>query len=627
MYIGSKQINSEKLKKIFKYLLIGCIFLYPFIHTFIGLDLGDTGSHYFGFERLFTQTEFLSFTSYFTSLVGWGWLQIFGGLGLWGLNLLEVIVEMLMAFMVYKVFSPWLGENKTLIGILVAVLASDTYLNVFNYHQFNVLWLVFILCMEFYAITKDNKKYSCLSGAALAVVFFSRTGSITALVTLVLYVVWYLFEGKSTKFLIRHLSSFVIAFIVTAAAFIGLLYGTNQLDDFINNVFRLSTLATTTDGGYSIGNLLSTFIFGNLDAMASGFIFLSAFLILVVGISLLIQKENVKRKVINVFIALLLVFIAGYQLKYAYDVNPAKSWPQMTSGPAFIIGLFYVTAVICMLIHLYSAKGKREIALLCIISIVLPLLTIAGSNTGTKHVILGLWMIAPISVYTVLSVFEGNDTVEHLAVAFSGFGIIIKKAGVYAALIIMIGAFGIKFVDMLYYTTNFDSVDRSLLNSYVNNEKVKWIRTTEREADAVNGVLESTAKFDKERPLMVFGGSLMFYTMTERESFVQPWVSNSVYNNDVLIQHMEQESEKEDNLPVVIYCRTNNYYGFYEYNYNSLIEAEKNNWWEGKKDIITEFLNDNNYQLQYLNDYYMVLAPPDIAEKVDDDYMRHIRPD
>lgn len=54
------------------------------------------------------------------------------------------------------------------------------------------------------------------------------------------------------------------------------------------------------------------------------------------------------------------------------------------------------------------------------------------------------------------------------------------------------------------------------------------MKTTEREADAVNGVLDCINHLDeeKERPLMVFGGAILMYSLNEMESYVQPWVTN-----------------------------------------------------------------------------------------------------
>ena len=147
--------DSKRVRRVIKIVLICAIFLYPFLHTFIGIDLGDTGYHLYAFENLYKTPELIGFTAYLTTVIGWAWLKIFPGLGLWGLNLLEVFVEMLMVFVVYKTLKAYLGEIRTLIGLLLAIIASDTYLNIFNYHQFNVLLLVLILCFEFKAITSS----------------------------------------------------------------------------------------------------------------------------------------------------------------------------------------------------------------------------------------------------------------------------------------------------------------------------------------------------------------------------------------------------------------------------------------------------------------------------------------
>ena len=116
--VPRKEPNIKLMQKIAKFFLVACIVLYPLIHSFIGIDLGDTGYHLYAFENLFKTPELISFTSYFTTFLGWGWLTLFPGLGLWGLNFLEVILEMLMSFSVYKVLRPYLGELQTLLGIL-----------------------------------------------------------------------------------------------------------------------------------------------------------------------------------------------------------------------------------------------------------------------------------------------------------------------------------------------------------------------------------------------------------------------------------------------------------------------------------------------------------------------------
>ena len=173
---------------------------------------------------------------------------------------------------------------------------------------------------------------------------------------------------------------------------------------------------------------------------------------------------------------------------------------------------------------------------------------------------------------------------------------------------------------------NFDSTDRSLINSQIDSPKLKYLWTTEREANAVNGVLYELQKtsVNDDYPLIVYGGSIMFYYLTEMDSYVQPWFTNGVYGGEKLMADMADAKAKFENLPVIIYGRTNNYWGFYEFDYEKRINEMYRSTYGGKRDILLDFLEENNYSLQYVNDYYVVLYPEDIAEHKGEPYKGYI---
>lgn len=614
-----KKIDYVKGEKVIKILLMSGIVLYPLLTSFFGIDLGDTGIHMFNYENIFSNPDKVGFTSYFTSVTGNLWLMLFGNLGIWGLNLLEVIMEIAMATVVYKAFGKNLGEVQTLFGIFIAVLASDTYLNVFNYHQFNVFLLILILICQYKAITEDKRLFSLFAGVFFTIVVCSRMGSVTAIVTCFLYLFWYMCENKDIKFLLRHMGSFFAGTLGMGIVMAGVLLLSGQTAYFIANISRLFGLASSSGGGYSMDNLWSTFIFGNLDAIASGFIFLSAGIVLVLGFGMIFtsKETEIKRRVFNILFGLVTVGVAGYQLIYAYDVNEAPNWPQMTTGPSFFIGLFYVITFFSIFYHLHAKDGKTEIALIGVESIILPLLTIAGSNTGTKHVILAFWFIAPISVSSVFALLK-KSSVQLINEMASKLGIVIKYSALVLTLFVLCVSGGYKFFDMIYATMNFDSTDRSSLRYSIENDKLKFMKTTKREADAVNGVLQTVSNLQKkdteEEKLMVFGGSILLYSLTDMEAYVQPWVSNPNYSEEKLLQDIKKAEQESDTLPIIIYCRTNNYYGFEEWNYNVLIDSEKSNMYGGKKELFAEYLEEKNYSIEYMNDYYVVMAAQGISE-------------
>lgn len=614
-----KKIDYVKGEKVIKILLMSGIVLYPLLTSFFGIDLGDTGIHMFNYENIFSNPDKVGFTSYFTSVTGNLWLMLFGNLGIWGLNLLEVIMEIAMATVVYKAFGKNLGEVQTLFGIFIAVLASDTYLNVFNYHQFNVFLLILILICQYKAITEDKRIFSLFAGVFFTIVVCSRMGSVTAIVTCFLYLFWYMCENKDIKFLLRHMGSFLAGTLGMGIVMAGVLLLSGQTAYFIANISRLFGLASSSGGGYSMDNLWSTFIFGNLDAIASGFIFLSAGIVLVLGFGMIFtsKETEIKRRVFNILFGIVTVGVAGYQLIYAYDVNEAPNWPQMTTGPSFFIGLFYVITFFSIFYHLHAKDGKTEIALIGVEAIILPLLTIAGSNTGTKHVILAFWFIAPISVSSVFALLK-KSSVQLINEMASKLGIVIKYSALVLTLFVLCVSGGYKFFDMIYATMNFDSTDRSSLRYSIENDKLKFMKTTKREADAVNGVLQTVSNLQKrdteEEKLMVFGGSILLYSLTDMEAYVQPWVSNPNYSEEKLLQDIKKAEQESDTLPIIIYCRTNNYYGFEEWNYNVLIDSEKSNMYGGKKELFAEYLEEKNYSIEYMNDYYVVMAAQGIAE-------------
>ena len=137
--------------------------------------------------------------------------------------------------------------------------------------------------------------------------------------------------------------------------------------------------------------------------------------------------------------------------------------------------------------------------------------------------------------------------------------------------------------------------------------KVKYIKTTKREAEAVNGVLKELNHQDRE--LLVVGNGVGFYYLTGLDSYVRPWVSGTSYTYDKLYADLQERVGKSEKRPVVLICKTNPYEGFEEKNYEILKEKENNNNASGKKDLIYEFMDVYGYEISYENDYFIIYEP------------------
>ena len=626
------RLTSEN-KTAIKIFLWFLIVMYPFVNAFLGVDLGDTGIHYYGYSHLFSDPKNLSFTAYFSMVIGWACTRIFPSLGLLALNLLEVAIEIGLAVISYRILKPHLGELSTLFGLLISILAMDTYLNLFNHHQFNVFLIVVIMALELKAITTEKFRYSYFAGMAFVLVVASRMGSITVISTFVIYLIWAVQESKKAKEVFKHFLYAVGGMATVGVALLVIMKIFGHLRLFANNIMRLAGLASEKGGngggGYGFKNLLKTFIKGNLYAIVSGIAFYAGLIILILAFS--VFQKNLGQKKGRVFFYLCFcgatAFIGVYLLYYAYHVYNAPSWPQMTGVPSYSIGVLYLSAFIVLIYNMFSNKGKNELIYISLFAFLLPLLTIAGSNTGTKHVILSFWFIAPVGMYLMKQLWT-NDYFGRFIRSSSEETVARRSTWpVKLAIVIVCFSFVFKFSEMIYKTTNFDSIHRLKLVASIDSDKVRFLRTTQREADAVNGVLNDIRGIEnyQDRHLMVYGGSILYYTLLDMDSYVQPWFTNGVYANEQLIKDIEaNEADSDIKLPIVIFCRTNNYYGFEESDYESLISSQLHSGYNGKRTIFLEFLDRNNYHVGYVNDYYCVFYPKGLGNNTHEDCRKYI---
>lgn len=594
-----------------KRLLIALIVLYPLIGAFLGLDLGDTGYHLFAYTNLAEHPEKINYTVFLSSVIGFAWDQLFGFLGLLAFNLLEVFLEWGVAFLVYRTLRRDLGELTVLAGCLFAVAAADTYLNIFNYHQFNMLLLTATLCLQYRAATDDRKAFSFWAGVCYMLAVFARMASVVIIVSCCLYLYHSIMNGFPWKDTGKHLLAFAAGAFCAGGLAVGIMLLTGHMGSFVSDIFRLGGIASDQSSSYGMGNLLDSLIRDNLDVIASGFLFYASAGVLACGINLTLQKcGTVLRRLVMVLLGVLFSAIAVYQMYYSFDVNPVPGWPQMTTGQQFLLGVFYVTAFIGFIFYaLRKDVRAQRITLIILAACMQIILTIAGSNTRTKHIILALWLMAPVCIYIVRRVICSPQTAAYAARVFQKLGAGLHSKTLRVTAVAALSMFLLKYAHMLYYSFNYDMPDRTKLTAFVDSPKVRGILTSRREADAVNGVLDTLDDYDEEQPLMVFGYSLLFYYLTGRDSYGKPWVTQSTYPVETFQEDLEKLQEGPEKLPLVVYCRTNNAYGFEEKDLAKLQWETTVSAADGKKQVFLDFLEAHNYGIQYMNDYYAVIVP------------------
>ena len=606
---GDKYPLAGKAAKLCLILLIAA---YPLAGAFFGLDLGDTGYHLYAYTHFMSHPDKINYTTFLSSAIAWGWGRIFDSYGLIAYNMLEVLLEWCLSFMTYRMIRKTLGELTALTGILLAVISADCYLNIFNYHQVNVFLLVLIMSMQIMAVTRDKKLFSVLSGIAYALLVFSRVGSVVAAGTCFLYLYWGIMKRKKAGNVLLHLVCFAAGAAAAGGTALALLIENGRLEMFIENIFRLKEVASDSSSSYAMGTLIRSLFGQSIKAVTSGLMFYGAAAIVLVALNIIAHRcESFWQKALYVIFAVMVLSVALYQMMYAYTVNPAENWPQHTTGPRFLIGVLYVGGFISLAGHA-CRKGEEafEITLLSLSAFMLVFLTIAGTNTGTKHIIFALWLLFPLSVYVWKKMVRSESAKKAASALLNCAGMdLVPRTRGFAAVIVLT-VFFIHFGTMAYYTFNYDAVDRTRLTETVDNDKVRWIRTTKEEKEALEGVLHTLESYDQDQPLSVFGNTLLFYYMTGREAYGMPWVTQFSYPVEKLEKDFEKAGDEYGEVcPLIVFCRTNYAYGFDPDKTEEYREEVWDSGYSGKKKFVASFMEDKGYGLVYLNDYYAVFEP------------------
>ena len=401
-------------------------------------------------------------------------------------------------------------------------------------------------------------------------------------------------QSKRVTWLVKHVGAFVAGFAVSAGFLASTLWLTGHAEYYLNNVLRLSGLATADTGSYSMSNLFMTFFRANYHALVSGTLFWGAALLIIPGVVFLFRKKaNWQSRLSDLGVSLLLIGVSVILMRYSYKVVDAPPWPQMSTGPTFVSGVFYVMAI-WIAVGCYQQKDpdRRRIYLLALLGLFLSMLTIAGSNTGIKHTALSFWILGPLAVWGLLQggrlllyqlTQHGARRAFQSAVMFDPHINCLRLVkpnvakAVVTCLCIVSLAFGVHFIQFVYQTNNFDAINRLMINTRIESPKLQFIWTTERQAEAVAGVMGTMKYIDNEtgedRRLIVYGNAMLMYYLTDKTSYINPWITTGIYSLETIQTDIQEQEEAGVKQPIFLFCRTSPAYGFAEEDYEGLIET------------------------------------------------------
>ena len=584
-----------------KVLCLLAIIIWPIYNSFLGLDLVDTGYYLYQYDT--PLSPYGTYTTYLATLIGAVWLKIFPGLGLWGLNLLEILLEWATCIVVYQTFKTKFGKITTLCGIAITMLGISTYVNIFNYHQLNMALCCMMLCFMYMGLTKKKKYLLFISGCMGALAITCRMPSVLTLVCVLCIVYWHIWESKSRVGLGKNIWAFISGYVVIGILVIAFLYCFQLTDIIIGEIFRINDLGSTGSASYGTSSIIINLIRDTFCGILAALLFTVCVLFFAVIYEWGQKRRKTRYWILGIYILVMIPAIYAA----VYIVGQAPPFGQLTSFSWFLYGMCVEICLYYMIKGIMKPTEKyAEDGTIAMMAIALIFLCLVGSAARAKNVILGLWIITPFIGNKIKEIVWNAKKIRFPATKKLSFEKLSVKSLRAATSIILISA-TICFGHFIITTNNFDSTDRSKLTAKIESNKVKYIKTTKREAEAVNGVLKELNNQDRE--LLVVGNGVEFYYLAGLDSYVRPWVSGTSYTYDKLYADLKERVARSEKRPIVLICKTDPYEGFELEDYEALKIKEANNKASGKKDLIYEFMDVYGYEISYENDYFIIYEP------------------
>lgn len=588
-----------------KLITIMLIFIvaYPLFWSFSGLDLADTGAYMYWYEH--PDSEYSSLLTYFSVLIGSSWLKILPGVGIWWLNFLEVLTVWVTAFFTYRFLSNILGRTTTLIGICFSVLFTSTYIKIFNFHQFNMLLQVILAYLLYLSFTKSDS-YFFVGGIVAGIMPFVRFTTVLSLLYILIIILFFLIEKKYKK-IIKCSLYFIIGIVIGSFLVLLLYYYLGLGDKIIGEISRVNNLGNSTTGSnmYSFRRLvlffgLDTFYTLLLAIFVFGILCLVSYYITMIRI----KSVNSKLKILITTILLLFTTSIFIYLSLIYGIFP-KGWAKLSGFTWMLHGILCLIALIFFIYETFIRRDSKDIDILLISMLGVPSmwLTFAGTGVRLRHVIIGTWILFPLLVFFIKKIMNNKRNILKDLFEESIFLDITKNFALIFTVLIVLSSLQYSL------TTNMYDDNRPWkLNSLVNNYKVKNIRTTKVQADAISGVIGYVESIDKKnRKLLVFGNSVLFYSLLDMDSYIHPWSVVPSYTNEEFEEDL-LNADKTEEKPIILVGKTNPYYGFTQINYNKELYDEYRNKYDGKEEKLIKFIG-KDYYIGYENSFFKVLMP------------------
>ena len=520
-------------------ILIFTIIVFPFLLIWQGGDLSDTGYHAVYKQYFFNNLDAgnIHYTTILSDFIGNLWLNLFPGLGVWGLYLLAVLFFQGGVFLAFLTLNEMKPRYIVLVGLLCGQVFALRYSSMtfsFDFASFFFLMLT-AYCM-WQGISKISHAWIFIAGLATGLAFLARLPDIIILcfVPLVfLHFEWMNQKNLFTKAVVweaaKKYTLYLLGFISLCFLFGLIIRATDTWDTYFQNLFGLTNKLTGADWteGYSLKILLNKYL-SNLERFLP-YMF-SILMTVIVFCAVLQAAKNSVVLYILVFVCVGCAFLIFYG-KFSYT----------STFKYFVPALCILSTVFAFIPHESNTKQHGSLLLIAWMT---AFVSFAGSDTGLfLKLCWGMPLLVPL-----IGVLMWNRNVEKIWKLHITWRPLLLTS---AIIIILVG--GIIRFGWIYH------LDSGLLSRFravypINHELMRNIYTTSERAKYIEEVTSAIERYiHPENSLFIYGHEPLFYYLSQRKPAIfRFWMGVGPRRAEQIFQQLDRVISQTSKYPLIL---------------------------------------------------------------------------
>jgi len=565
---------------------LGVGLLYIVFEAAVGLQgfcMADEGWSLTGYQQIFNEPSSVQYMFLFYNklLIGGCWEWLFGGMGIYGFRLLNILFMLATWAIIYRMLRDYIHPYTMIVGAILVTFAHNYGVMVFDHSSVTVLLSVAAAYFLFLSLRKGSALYIYIAGILLAINIFSRIPNLSQLTLLVLLIPYYIYTREVRKTLLL-LGTAILGVMTGVALEIGLMYSLGHLQLFLENLSTGMSAATSADSSHSLSTMLPSY-FNSYLQILKDLLKIAALPALAIMFGNYVQHSGLRKLLITLFalaqVALLFYFFDNMLFLYAFI--------SMVLFPA-----------------LYILRKQPEQIYLILIALLILYLLPFGSDYGINN--MGenaIWLATPLSVGLAFKALKTYNA--HEIHSPQSYRAPIFSAAILSFLVVFIGSNGWFMLHNAYFDEGARWEKR-----YRIQHPLATTFTNQVYARSTDAILTELKKYVQPNDyLFCFQSRPMLHYLTHTRPYMyNPWPWS--FDTPSMELHLKRAEARGGALPVLLRekCQLMNFV-LPDPDWNRT-DAEDNFFHKNAKvSLIQGFIERHHYQVVWESDEYQILTP------------------